>query len=268
MIPVQNTAARPGHQTRKGLLSDRRILIADDSAAIRFVAATALRAQGAIVHEVGNGKEAIAVGLTHTFSLVLMDVQMPLVDGFAATQRLRQAGLDELPILALTGTSEDEFETCITAGMNDIIPKPFTQSLLLSKVLSCLGCATAEIVAKEYSKSALDESVLFSTESLLGICGGDIGFVRRMLSIAVQELPFAAQQMRVAYANGYLDQVAKLAHRVRPCVEGLGIAGLPAKLLRTEALIAERANAMYVGPFVSAIADELEQIARCIIAAQ
>lgn len=267
MIPFQRSPALAAPDVRKGLLQGRHILIADDSAAIRFVAATALRAQGAIVHEVSDGAQAVSAALAGSFGLVLMDLQMPGMDGTEAAQQLRRAGLNEIPILGLTGSDADEFETCIAAGMNEVMQKPFTQALLVSRVMGLMGCAGADIAAIQVEQPEPVESPLFSTESLLVVCGGDANLMQRMLGIAVQELPFAAQQMRVAYGQGYIDEIGKIVHRVRPCVEGLGVAGLTQKLLRIEAMTADGMD-VHCGCNILAVANDLERIARSIVTRQ
>lgn len=262
MIPFQNTIDHTDDKSE--LLEGLQILLADDSPAIRFVAASALRACGAIVHEVGNGADALAAAESNKFALLLMDVQMPRLDGLETSRRLRAAG-NRVPILALTASSAMEHQFCLAAGMNDVIQKPFTQASLISQVLFCLNHNPAP---KQSSQRPIQEDdSLFNTESLLKLCSGDSAFMQRMLGVAIQELPFAAQQMLIAYDNGDLMHVGKVAHRVRPCVHGLGIPSLPEKLLQIELLANSLADSVPFGQLVVSAAGELEKIARQIIKA-
>jgi CheY-like chemotaxis protein len=248
MIPFHNT---PGHANdEQNLLQGLHILVADDSPAIRFVAASALRAQGAIVHEVSNGEEAMYAAESFKFAVLLMDIQMPRIDGHEASRRLRAAG-SKVPIIALTASSADEHQFCLAAGMNDVIQKPFTQASLVSQVLYCLDQAQP---GTQPPQRPATENIRFSTDSLLKQCGGDGAFAQRMLGIAVQELPFAAQQMLVAYDSGDLMHVGKVAHRIRPCVHGLGIASLPEKLLQIEVLANNLADSVPLGQMISSAA--------------
>jgi CheY-like chemotaxis protein len=268
MIPVQTKkATMTCHEMGLRLLEGRHILVADDSLAIRFVAAAALRAQGATVVEVSNGEEAIVSVLSDTFDLLVLDVQMPEVDGLDATRRIRSHGFTKLPILAITASSYREHEACFQAGMNDVVQKPFTQATFIGQVLACLD-GIPYIIAQRIGLNDAAESPLFSTESLLALCGGDETFMKRMLNIAVQELPYAAQQMLFAYDNGDLVQVGKMAHRVRPCAQGLGIASLPERLLQIEALALANMDSVGLSRLITSAANELERIARQIIKSQ
>jgi CheY-like chemotaxis protein len=261
MIPFPNPASHTDDE--RDLLIDLHILVADDSPAIRFVAASALRAQGAIVHEVSNGEEALRAAESFRFSLLLMDVQMPQLDGLEASRLLRGSG-NRVPIIALTASSANEHQYCLAAGMNDVIQKPFTQASLISQVLYCLEQSQQPQQTQQKQRTGDGH---FSSDSLLKQCGGDDAFMQRMLGIAVQELPFAAQQMLIAYDSGDLMHVGKVAHRVRPCVHGLGIASLPEKLLQIEMLANNLADSVPLGQMISSAAGELERIARQIIKA-
>jgi CheY-like chemotaxis protein len=257
MIPIQQSGSGAVNEEGKGLLYGRHVLVADDSPAIRYVAASALRSQGAIVQETSDGRQAIALVTSGNFDLVLMDVQMPRIDGLDATRKLRAEGFNKLPILALTASSAAEHQDCLAAGMDDVIQKPFTRASLISQVLHCL----------EEAGGAGDSaaSSIFSIEALESLCGGDTAFMKRLLGIAVQELPFAANQMRFAYDNGDMEHVARVAHRVRPCVEGLRITALPEKLLEIEDLSASKTDNIRLSQLINSVANELEKIARQII---
>ena len=111
-----------------------RILLVEDNETNRMVAREMLESAGYEVATAGNGREAVAMALAPgaSFALILMDIQMPEMDGLEATARIRQAGAT-LPILAMTAQAlEFERERCLAAGMNDHIPKPFEPDRLFS----------------------------------------------------------------------------------------------------------------------------------------
>jgi len=124
---------------RDGLrLPGVRVLIVDDSAVNLMVAQRILQSEGAQVATCGNGREAVE-RLTQgdeCFDLVLMDVQMPILDGHQATRALRRdERLQQLPILALTaGAQSSERHEALSAGMNDFISKPFNAEALILTV--------------------------------------------------------------------------------------------------------------------------------------
>ena len=114
------------------VLTGARVLVVDDNAINLEVASEMLRQQGALVTTAGNGREALAQLALGQFDAVLMDLQMPVMDGFAATQRIReQPALHGLPVLAMTANAmSGDRERCLAAGMDDHIAKPIDPDTL------------------------------------------------------------------------------------------------------------------------------------------
>lgn len=106
-----------------------RILVADDSPVNQKIMALFLERDGHRVVMVDNGADAVAALEREPFDLVLMDIQMPIMDGFTATRaiRTREDGAEgRLPIIALTAHAvEGDRERCLAAGMDDYLAKPF-----------------------------------------------------------------------------------------------------------------------------------------------
>ena len=103
------------------------VLLADDEPVNRLIAQTLLEEAGLQVTTVTNGEEAVAAARDMQFVVILMDLQMPRMDGIAATAAIRQLpGYAETPILALTANAfPQDRERCLAAGMNDFLAKPF-----------------------------------------------------------------------------------------------------------------------------------------------
>ncbi len=113
------------------------ILIADDTAINRQLLRILLQARGCSLTEVENGEQAVEAAISTKYDAILMDCMMPIMDGYQATQRIRQiekeAGTDRTPIIALTASvSDEDRQRCIAAGMDDYLGKPFTQAALFS----------------------------------------------------------------------------------------------------------------------------------------
>ncbi len=117
-----------------------RVLLAEDNAINQEVAATMLRKRGHHVDVVNDGREAVAAVSRHVYDVVLMDVQMPVLDGFAATAEIRALpGGDQLPIIALTAHAlSGERERCLAHGMSGYLAKPFHPDALFATVESAL----------------------------------------------------------------------------------------------------------------------------------
>jgi CheY-like chemotaxis protein/HPt (histidine-containing phosphotransfer) domain-containing protein len=117
-----------------------RILLAEDNAINREVALELLHGAGLSVDTANNGREAVELARQRRYDLVLMDVQMPVLDGLAATQAIRALpGHEALPILAMTANAfEDDRRACLEAGMNDFVPKPVDPPALYAALLRWL----------------------------------------------------------------------------------------------------------------------------------
>jgi CheY-like chemotaxis protein/HPt (histidine-containing phosphotransfer) domain-containing protein len=134
-----NNRARVSTANELVRLPNQRILVVDDGEANRRLIELVLSRAGAQVVTAQNGQEAIDSIHSHMPSLVLMDMQMPVLDGYAATRQLRQAKIT-VPIIALTGNAMlGDREKCIHAGCNDFLTKPVNLDELLLKVASYLG---------------------------------------------------------------------------------------------------------------------------------
>lgn len=115
------------------------VLVVDDGDSNRELVRLVLEEAGARVTEAANGEEAVRAVLARGFSLVLMDMQMPVMDGFTATRTLRAQGV-RTPIFALTGHAMKGFEQDIlAAGCTDYLTKPVSIEVLLGKVAGVLG---------------------------------------------------------------------------------------------------------------------------------
>ncbi|MEM7017178.1 MAG: response regulator, partial [Pseudomonadota bacterium] len=108
-------------------LSNFRFLVVDDSSINQQVAKELLQNAGANVETASNGHEALAALAKHHFDTVLMDVQMPELDGYETTKRIREnPALQSVPVIAMTAnTRAEDKDRVIAAGMNDFVPKPF-----------------------------------------------------------------------------------------------------------------------------------------------
>lgn len=109
-----------------------RVLLVDDNTINRLLCQRYLKNLHVLTDLADHGLQAIELAQRKTYDLILMDCQMPVMDGFEATRKIRKSSLNqETPIIALTGLSGDnERQHCLTAGMNDFISKPFTQDQL------------------------------------------------------------------------------------------------------------------------------------------
>ncbi len=232
-------AARGGRE-----LAGARILLVEDNALNQLVARGILEPAGAIVTTVGNGQEAVELmerqgtGNRMDYDLVLMDVQMPVMDGYTATRILRtRLGL-RLPILAMSaGVTEAEREQCLAAGMNDFIPKPIDVEQMMTRLQEHLRGA-APAAPTEAAVAAQS----FNVERLAALSARDpaqrqslVTLVARMAREAPAELVRANQEWR----DGDAPAAGKILHSLRGSVGSLGARAFAAVTIELEAALRE-----------------------------
>ena len=122
----ENTDGDPATDLRQVSLENKRILVAEDNAINQLLMEELLRPTGAEVVMADNGLQAVNAVKARRFDLVLMDMQMPVMDGIQASREIRAiAGRDELPIVAVTANAmKEDKEQGFAAGLNDYITKP------------------------------------------------------------------------------------------------------------------------------------------------
>ena len=194
-----------------------RILVVDDNEANRIVAETVLRRGGYEVHLATNGREAIAAVREVAPDLVLMDIQMPEMDGLAATAAIRageKAG-ERRPILALTAaTSAEDRARCYEAQMDGYIVKPLRRDDLLETVAQALAGAPRPSAPLTPAKGGADEELL-DDEVMTEIAG-------RFLEEAVRR----CQALRAALTSGEAKAVEHIGHYLKGGAAQLAIVGL------------------------------------------
>jgi CheY-like chemotaxis protein len=148
-------------------LAGMRILVVEDNLINQQVAEELLGAEGALVSLAANGQlgvDAVATS-TPSFDVVLMDIQMPVLDGFGATRKIREElGLKILPIVAMTANAmASDRLACLQAGMDEHVGKPFDMAHLVRTLLRVTGTPAGELAARPL---ALDGRALFSNAYL------------------------------------------------------------------------------------------------------
>jgi CheY-like chemotaxis protein len=132
--PVNRNVPAPTPTTTAIAIKDAQVLLVEDNAINQKVAAMQLRKLGLSVQTAANGQEALDSWAEGSYSLILMDCQMPILDGFEATRQIRQresGSRQRIPIVAMTANAmQGDKEQCLAAGMDDYISKPINLSQL------------------------------------------------------------------------------------------------------------------------------------------
>lgn len=190
------------------------ILLVDDNRINRRLAAALLERCGHTVTVCEDGRRAVDLAFRRTFDLVLMDVQMPGMDGLAATRaiRAREAGLSvRLPILAMTGLTDGaDLVRCLDAGMDGWVPKPFRPEDLDRFMRGRSG-------PSEKGEKAPGAAPLDSAE-MLATMGGDAALMRELAGMFLEQAPGLLDAVRRAAASGDGAALERSAHQLKGAV--------------------------------------------------
>jgi CheY-like chemotaxis protein len=208
--PVATTAA--------GRVDPLRVLVAEDNWVNAFMATRMLERLGHRVEVVGDGAQAVAAVERGDFEVVLMDLQMPEMDGLEATRRIRagERGTGRrVRVIAVTAFSvENELERCHAAGMDGLLAKPFTLEALAGILPSRPGETAPDEKGRAEAPSAPDTRVL-DLARLTAQLGDDHEAVAELLHSFIHSAPAHLVQLREAVAAGDAERVERAAHRLK-----------------------------------------------------
>ena len=209
------------------------VLLAEDNEINQQVAKEILEQAGLVVSIANNGKEAVEMVRAGNFDVVLMDIQMPVMGGFEATQEIRRdERFKDLPIIAMTAHAmAGDREKSLEAGMNDHVTKPIDPDQLISALVKWIKPGKREIsegVCESLSENKKVEDVLpselpgISIASGLGRVGGNKQLYTKLLCKFKDGQENAVEQIKAALQSGDVDTAARLAHTVKGVSGNLG----------------------------------------------
>ena len=207
-------------------LDGTRILVADDIANNQLIARELLRAAGAEVDTVTNGVEAVAAAADGRYDAILMDVQMPEMDGLEATRILRQRGMQR-PILAMTANvlSQDR-DACRAAGMNDFVSKPIDEQQMLEALARhLLGAAqppSGAAVAPPLTSGLPEHVPGVDLGDGLRRMGGHRSMLLTLLHDFARDEGANLQRLRQLAVQGDGEGASRIAHALKGLAANLG----------------------------------------------
>jgi two-component system, sensor histidine kinase and response regulator len=209
--------------------SGMRILVAEDNLVNRAVATGILEKQGHVLVHAATGREAVEAFSDGCFDLILMDVQMPEMDGLEATRRIREleeATASHTPIVAMTAHAmAGDRERCLAAGMDDYVSKPLRKEDLLR----ALGGAHVDADEDE-----TEPTLLYSREELLSQCDGDEELMRELVLIFHDNTPQIVQAIGEAVEKRDAPVLAAHAHKLLSSLGAFGAGRARSLTLRLE----------------------------------
>ena len=201
-----------------------RILVAEDNTTNRIVAVKMLEKLGHMAEAVANGEEVIDSLRRIPYDLVLMDCQMPVMDGFHATEVIRGPGSGVLnprvPIIALTAHAmKGDRDLCIEAGMNDYVSKPATMHDLTAAIERCIAGVSGFDHAAPVADPAPRD---FDREGFLERTLGDLGLAAEIVAAFLADSPPLLEKLSSAISAGDAATAGKCAHTLKGSAANMG----------------------------------------------
>ena len=258
--PIITRLALRAQRTRNG----NRILLAEDNLVNQKVAVRLLERLDYHVEVVPNGQAAIAAWQTGNFDLILMDCQMPQLDGYEATRAIRrlEQGKGHIPIVALTAHAmKGDEEKCRAAGMDDYLSKPIDRTKLaacLEHLLPCMGSTGVNITIQAAPMGAGSAKYPVDWEALLDSSHGEEGFMRDLVNAYIQTGDRELSAIAAALSAG--DQAAMLvsAHTLKGASANLYASAATSAAAQLEAAIKLGENGK-ISPLAEKLTWELRQ---------
>lgn len=284
-------AVRKGHTglvTRYSILDQKQgdglaqprvvadILLVEDHEVNRKVAMLALNKIGVKVSVAENGREAVDMVISHRYDMVLMDCQMPVMDGFEATKTIRNRerldGIRHLPIVAMTANAmPGSREQCLAAGMDDYLPKPFSVQHLENMVRKwigptpkILGVAEAVVPPQPNTQESTSETaeVLIDASILREIEMADAGMAAVVMESFRKNLEQDLGKILQHVRQKDFQMIGRSAHKIKGSSDSIGAQELQRIARELEAAASAKDAAR-----IQQLADTLDQAGRRFLAA-
>ncbi|WP_167855153.1 hybrid sensor histidine kinase/response regulator [Hymenobacter wooponensis] len=240
-------------------LRHKHVLLVEDNRFNRQIAKTFLQQAQVQVTEAVHGAEALTLAQEQAFDLILMDIQMPILDGYGATQALRQQLQLTTPIIALTANAiKGEREKCLAAGMNGYLAKPFQEAELL-RVVSEWVVPQVEATAAATTSGADPASALYQIDELLKVGQGDLSFVTFMLETFVESSEESLQELAHGLETGDIVKLKSTAHTLKPSLAHLRVQHLLPVVTELDQWQGEF-QLEAIAPLVSTISQQLREV--------
>ncbi|MFN8165318.1 MAG: response regulator [Bacteroidia bacterium] len=276
----QNTPEVKVQASETATITGLRILIAEDNKINQLVVKKIIGDWQAVIEFADNGKIAVEKAQSLPFDIILMDIQMPVMDGYTAAREIRALGI-ATPIIAMTAHAmAAEKQKCFDQGMTDYICKPFDPDDLKNKILtltreadSALNQARIENPDQETTAVKINTSTPAMTSNgaseseirqflnapkinlnyLKQIADGNDAFVAEMIEMFINKTPQALEEMAENFRKQNWEELKRIAHRIKPSFGYIGMSDIQSALARIEVLSEEHNDAEQVNQLIHTV---------------
>jgi CheY-like chemotaxis protein len=249
-----------GSPLLKKSLKDYSVLLVEDNDINRLYASSILKIWDCKIDIAENGFVAVEKIKNGDYDIVLMDVQMPVMDGFEATKAIRASAppKSQIPIIALTANAtRKDIEQCLASGMNDCIPKPFTPEDLYNKLVRFKSGSK-----KSHQRKASTLKKIVDLTYLRTISNNNQKFIDEMITAFLESIPKSIQEIKMNVQTAEWAALARAVHKIKPSLTLIGLHSSKEKALLLEDFAKQQKNLDKIPSLVNDLCDELSDAMR------
>jgi PAS domain S-box-containing protein len=246
-------------------LTGCKALVAEDVELNQFLARHIMESWGVEVVIAENGRKAVDALKQNHFDFILMDIQMPEMDGIQATQHIRRLPDESkagIPIIALTANAlKGDSEKYISSGMNDYLSKPFTEQQLFTVInrnlkLSVMNSNVNDEAPQEPAgENNNGQTRLYDLTLIRSVSGGDEGFIKKMVQLFVETVPATLNDLQQALQDQQWEKLGKVAHKLKSTIDSMDISSLKDDIRTIESSGKHQQNTDALPPLVQKVRD-------------
>ena len=268
----------------KKRLKGFRVLVAEDNITNQEIALAILEGAGLVVKIANNGKEAVDAVHESQFDALLMDIQMPVMDGYEATRQIRKdAKFKDIPIIAMTAHAmKGDEEKCLKAGMNGYISKPISQDMLFSALWRELknrkkpdlsGIKTKVSAMEKVLDRGSDKNILETGQGILPPDLPGINIKKALDELKLEAAVFkhilagflknnhdTMEKIKDAFNGKEQDRLLRLAHNIKGSSANIGAMGLSAAAKALEDAAREEKPEEIISELIDKLEEALNQV--------
>lgn len=251
-------------------IGKKTILIAEDVELNQYLAKHILESWQFSTDIANNGKEAVEKVKQNNYDLILMDIQMPEMDGIAATKAIRKltdATKANIPIIALTAHAlKGDDQLYIAAGMNDYVTKPYTEEKLYKTISKYLQSNIKEVSDnKTESSNSSEVSDKLYNLSMVNVIGrNNPEFAAKMVKLFLDNIPIELQKLTTAVKENDIKTVNFIAHKMKSTIDSMGIEKIRTSIraleMKEEIIIDESVIELHLEKITTVLHKAIEQM--------
>ena len=245
------------------ILDGLKVLVTDDNEYNRIVARDTLKSKANLdIYEATNGQEAIDLVSKMKFDVILMDVQMPGMNGFDASRHIRSnfsSPAKDTPIIALTASVlRTDLDKCREAGMDSYIPKPFSAQQLITGIAQVLNIPLKIKRESEIAKQLRPLKGITNLAYLERFCEGDKARMEKYIGMFVSTAPLLATKVNTAFETNDFEEIANQVHGFKTKWIMMGMTQTKDLAIKLENLCREGSEVKLIGETLKLLVTYLE----------